>query len=256
MDWTDRLAPKPPRRRYPFWARRDRRRTAQAMAAGRSAEEMALVNRVPVMEVEKLLRDEEFQELLRHYSAVASLPYEERIARLAPLALSILEMGLETGDMRVAMFVLHEQHRGRDPARSMAERFVARAEAAARETQPRPERRLPVPPAEPRQPPGDWSHCAAIPEHQEEAEALALADLRRVARDNRAELNRLADKLASEAERMGTGLGPNALPSLRLEAVARGVARYWHERPAESMQAAIRLQGARKIGRYGTGPPS
>ncbi|SNB78880.1 hypothetical protein SAMN07250955_11962, partial [Arboricoccus pini] len=55
MDWTDRLAPKPPRRRYPFWARRDRRRTAQAMAAGRSAEEMALVNRVPVMEVEKLL---------------------------------------------------------------------------------------------------------------------------------------------------------------------------------------------------------
>ena len=256
MDWIDRLAPKPPRRRYPFWARRDRRRTAQAMANGRTAQEMALVNRVPVMEVEKLLRDEEFQELLGHYRTIAELSYDERLARLAPLALAILEMGLETGDMRVAMFVLHEQQRGRDPAMSIAKRFIARVEASAHEVRPKPERRQPAPPAEPRQPPGEWSHCAAVPEHPEDAEALALADLRRVERSNRAELNRLADRLASEAERMGTGLGPNALPALRLEAVARGVARYWHERPSESMAAAIRLQSARRLGRYGTGPPS
>ncbi|WP_088561183.1 hypothetical protein [Arboricoccus pini] len=254
MDWTDRLCPKPPSRRYPFWARRDRRRTAQALAGGRSAADLARVNRVSLMEVEKLLRDEEFQELLRHYSTMAALPYEERIARLAPLALAILEMGLETGDMRVAMFVLYEQNRGRDPARSMAERVVAKAEAAAGESQPQPVWPPSTPPKEPRQPPGDWSHCAAISEHAEEAEALA--DLRRVARDNRAELNRLADKLASEAERMGTGLGPHALPALRLELTACGVARYWHERPAESMRAAIRLENARKIGRYGTGPPA
>ncbi|SNB79471.1 hypothetical protein SAMN07250955_12127 [Arboricoccus pini] len=259
MDWINRLAPKPPRRRYPFWARRDRRRSAQALASGRSTEQVALINRQPVMEVEKLLRDEEFQELLRHYRSIADLSYDERVARMAPIALQILKMGLETGDLRVAMFVLYEQNRGRDPARRLAAHAVRRIEAQAEDTRPVRDleaRRKPVPdPAneafststQPRG--GTWNHCAAVHETEEQAQTLAIGDLRRVRQAS------LAVRLTAEAERVGTGLGdfrhlatPEAARALTLEAAARGVARYYHERPAQSMAAAERLEAARRLG--------
>lgn len=264
MDWTQDLRPRPPQRRYPFWARRDRRRAAQALAAGRAPEEVALVERVSVLEVETLLRDSEFDALLAHYRAVAALPKAERLARLAHMALEILELALETGDLRVAMFVLHEQEAGRDPARTVALALDARMERAAAKPaaprpEPRPRARHEVPP------PRDWDHCAAVHETAEHAEGLALERLRTVRQAHRGVLGRLAQRLEGEAERMGTGLGGIGSPLLRREALARGVARYWHERPAQSLRAAERLQARRRdqdfgsdvarLGPRGPGPP-
>ncbi|SNB73814.1 hypothetical protein SAMN07250955_1111, partial [Arboricoccus pini] len=68
--------------RYAFAARRDRRRAAQALGAGREVARVAAAERVAPVELERLMREEGFQALVRHYKELAGLPREERLARL------------------------------------------------------------------------------------------------------------------------------------------------------------------------------
>lgn len=240
--WTDELRHKPPRRRYPFWARRDRRRTAQALASGRSAADVATLNRVPLREVESLLRDREFAALLAHYREVAALPRAARLERLAGMALEMLELAVETGDMRVCMFVLDEQRAGRDPALSIAEQAVRMSEEAGLD-QPRPSRpRAPAPPGE--KPYNEWQHCAATKVTPEDAEELAVMEGRRQAGQLRRTLARLARRLMAEAEREGA-VQPWR-PVAALEEAGRKVARFYHERPAQCLNAAERLARRRR----------
>lgn len=128
-------SPAPADRRVPtgyrFAPRRCRRRVAQLLATGRDPLEAARIARVDVTEIAALLADADFARLVAHYHALAALPRDERIARLADLALEILELGLEAGDLRIAMFVLYERLRGRDPSHAIAWRLVERLERLA-----------------------------------------------------------------------------------------------------------------------------
>lgn len=262
MSWTDALQPRPPRRRYPFWARRDRRRTAQALAAGRDAAGVAALNRVSVHEVERLLDDDEFAELIRHYRRIEALPRAARIAELAEAALRMLELAVETGDLRVCAFVLDETRAGRDPGHTVAEAAVRRIEAASERATAYPVPCVrPRPPA-PALPSGDWRHCAATRESEAEAEALAVRDLRDVGAAMRRILRRLADRLLTETERAGTA--SDAKVAAGGEAAVRQAARHYHRRPSQSLAAAAALQERREraaagdpiaLWRQGQGPP-
>ncbi|WGF89969.1 hypothetical protein [Marinivivus vitaminiproducens] len=108
--YTERLLarPAPAPSRFRFTARRCRRRCARALAAGRSLDAVARVERVAAIELEALLADGQFQALVAHYAALAALPRAERLARLADVALEVLEHAVEAGELRASMFVLHE----------------------------------------------------------------------------------------------------------------------------------------------------
>lgn len=255
-DWTEELRARPPGRRYPFFARRDRRRTAQALAGGRSAAEVAVINRVAVREVESLLRNPEFAALLEHYRRFEALPRAERLARLAAAALHMLELAVETGDLKVCAFVLKETRAGRDPACSLARhaegRFYAeRLRNRPLRQPPLPRPRAGEPPPRGAEPGNPWTHCAATRDDQEEAEALAVADLGKVRQVAAMGLDALAGRLLGEVERAGTA--PAAAPLV--EDRMRRVARHFHARPAESLQAAERLQSLRRSARQGHPPP-
>ncbi|SNB51529.1 hypothetical protein SAMN07250955_10193 [Arboricoccus pini] len=240
------------RARYAFHARRDRRRAAQALAAGRGVAEVAAIERVSPIEVEALLRDEGFKALLGHYRAVAHLPHAARIDRLMGQALQLLELAVESGDLRVAMFCLAEGKSGRDPARSVASHVTRLMEDEAGRQAPRPLHRPPV--AAAGSPTGvrpagidDFAHCAGTKATMEEAEAQALADARSLALAHRRTLGRLADRLAGEAERAGT-ISPERL---RADAEIRAVARHYQDRPAQGFVAAERLDRYRREIRKG-----
>lgn len=243
-------APAGRRPRYAFQARRDRRRAAQALAAGRSAAEVAAIERVSPIEVERLLRDDSFKALLDHYRTLDHLPHAERIDRLMGHALQLLELAVESGDLRVAMFCLAEGKAGRDPAQSVAREVTRRMADEAERQAPKPARRPPETAAKPRGRPAgidDFSHCAGTKATMEEAEAEALADARALARAHRRTLERLAARLAGEAERAGT-VDPQRL---RADAEIRAIARHYQDRPAQSFVAAERLDRYRREIRKG-----
>ncbi|WP_133063815.1 hypothetical protein [Arboricoccus pini] len=245
----DELTPRARRRRYPFWARRDRRHAAQALGAGRAPAAVAAAQRVSLREIEQLLRDREFQVLVAHYRELAALPEEVRLDRLAGLALELLERAIDCGDMRVAMFVLYEQGRGRNAARSLAAHVVAMA--ASEPSPPSPLRhKSPPPPAN--RPADEWSHCAATKETADDAEALALARLRGLRAAHRRTLKALSGRLTAEAERWATS-GEQAA-AMELEQLSRGVARHYHDRPTQSMQSAIRLDRDRRLAQSAAAP--
>ena len=81
---------------------------------GETAEDTALE------EVEALLRDPSFRQLVAHYEELAHLADAMRRARLARLAREMLERLVRMADLRAIAFVLHEQANGRDPGVSLA----------------------------------------------------------------------------------------------------------------------------------------
>lgn len=236
--------------RYAFAARRDRRRAAQALGAGRAVAQVAAAERVAPVELERLMQEEGFKALVRHYGELAALPRAERLARLMTLALELLELAVECGDLRVAMFCLAEGQAGRDPAHSVAVHVTRMLEEAA-EGRPRAAPRAVAARPKPagRRPVGldDWSHCAGTKATMAEAEAQALADAGALRAEHRRTLARLGLKLAAEAERAGT------VDPLRLarDAEIRAVARHYQDRPAQSFAAAERLDRYRREIRKG-----
>lgn len=241
--YTEQLLARPAPRpsRFRFTTRRCRRRCARGLAAGRSLAEVAAVERVAVIEIEALLGDAQFQALVAHYAAIAALPRPMRLARLAEVALEVLEHAVEAGELRVAMFVLHEQRRGRDPSMTLAEAALARIEedTAAPKARRAP-RRAPAADLAADARDGEesagrrdaaWTHCAAAHAHVMDAEATAVHDLRTVDAGLRRQFAALAERLITEAERAGTGLPASealvralvARPSDRPDAEAAGV---------------------------------
>ncbi|WGF89111.1 hypothetical protein [Marinivivus vitaminiproducens] len=212
--------PRASRRMIP--ARRCARRTAQALAAGRRIEEVAALQRVPVRAVLDLLDADGFQALLAHYRAVAALDAEARLERLTQVALELLELGLETGDLQAAMFVVAERRAGRHPGRTLAAHAIARIEAEAARTRPVPAPRRPTAPrARPPLPAGPWNHLAAA-FGAAEVERCALDRLAALPALRRRTLDRLADRLLGEAERLGAASCPGLPPSGLLEAGSQG----------------------------------
>src|SRR5690606_15576278 len=108
---------------------------AQALAAGVSVASVAAIERTEPQEIERLLGERSFKALVEHYRSDGEDGREARLERIAAVALDLLELAIESGDVRAAIFFLAERRCGRDPGRTMAEavlRSIERAETAAR----------------------------------------------------------------------------------------------------------------------------
>jgi hypothetical protein len=117
----------------------DRRRVARRLAAGLTARQTARLLRVAPAEVEALLVEPGFRELVEGHARLGALPREERLRRLESLALWLLEEAIDEGDAAAAAFVVRERRRGRDPARTLAQgvdALLARDRAVAGEALP------------------------------------------------------------------------------------------------------------------------
>jgi len=132
------------------------------LSRGMSAKAAARADRLPAVEVERLLETADFKALIAAYRDLMALSEEERCARLTLMAWHVLEDALEAGDPMVALFVLQESHAGRSPAKTLVDgvfRAFARAgrtpedaRTPPRAEQPAPEEEAtPAPPA-PRRP--------------------------------------------------------------------------------------------------------
>ena len=116
---------------------------------------LARVEAVAEREIDALLAQPDFQELLTALAEMEELPEEERLRRLERLAWHVLELALADGDWRAAAFIADQMRRGCHPARSLAKAVIAaQARAAAPPpTEPKPTRRPRSAPTTPSTPP-------------------------------------------------------------------------------------------------------
>lgn len=98
------------------------------MATGLSPRDLARAESASEREIEALIAEPDFQELVQALREFESLPEEERLRELERCAWHILEMALADGDWRAAAFVADQIARGHNPARSLA-RGVIRSQA-------------------------------------------------------------------------------------------------------------------------------
>jgi hypothetical protein len=119
-------------RHHPLSAPRGQLRAAQRLAGGLRKAAVARVERVDEAEIDALLAQPDFRELLDALAALEAMPEEERLRYLERLAWFVLERALADDDWRCAAFILAERRRGRNPARTLAQRAVARQRRAAK----------------------------------------------------------------------------------------------------------------------------
>ncbi|SNB61445.1 hypothetical protein SAMN07250955_102244 [Arboricoccus pini] len=268
-------------RHYTFRRRGDRRRMAVRLAAGATPAEVGAIERAEPHAISALLRDRGFANLVSHYRAMLALPAAERLARLAELAMEMLELAVAGGDLRAVTFVLGAVRAGQHPATELAEAVAGEMRAMAADPPPirRPpsakvlERRwrrqqdadvaeaarlAPYAPAmgavpegpdpflemEERQGQGEfgwWAGTCASPE-------LACSVIRRAARREASVLGqaarRLRDLVMNEAERIGTAEGCDL-------ALLDAVARRAQTDPEGGFAAARRLEALRRQAREG-----
>jgi hypothetical protein len=260
--------PPKPGRQYAFGRRGDRRRIAQRLAAGWDVGQVALAERAPEVALRELLRDDGFERLVAHYRELLARDPDERARHLAELAFAILTTALEAGDVRVALFVMHERLRGRRPDDTVARALARSLEAAAT---PLPEPPAAEPPARPATAPArpparspaapprreaDFPYCAATQPSPEAAEALAVAEASRLGAGLQATVARLRQQLLGETERAGTvSATPGTPAELELATQAATFARAAHFRGSHAIAAAARLQAQREAARAGTPYP-
>jgi hypothetical protein len=108
------------RPRRPHSPRLDPYRLGFRLVHGLTPAQAARAERAPLAEVEALLAQPEFQELLQTCRELDAMPAEERLALLERMALTVLEHALASGDLRAALFFLRERQQGRNPARMLA----------------------------------------------------------------------------------------------------------------------------------------
>jgi hypothetical protein len=144
MAWYDERVRSRARAQYTFRRRNDRRWIAKRLAAGMSAVEVAAVERTTPEQIEGLLGEQSFRRLVAHYEALGRLDPETRMRRLMALAVDLLEIAMEEGDIRVAAFLVEEGRAGRQPAETIArgivrglEKVIARGERRGRYRPPR-----------------------------------------------------------------------------------------------------------------------
>jgi hypothetical protein len=124
--------PAPPRPCHPLASPRGHLRAAQRLAGGLRKAAVARVERVDEAEIDALLAQPDFRELLDALAALEVMPEEERLRYLERLAWFVLERALADDDWRCAAFILAERRRGRNPARTLAQRTMARQRRAAK----------------------------------------------------------------------------------------------------------------------------
>ena len=125
-------ARRPTPRRPPLSAPRGQLRAAYRLTAGMSRANLARAEGVAPAEVDALLAQPDFQELLTALAEMEELLPEERLRRLERMAWHVLEMAVADGDWRAAAFVADQMRRGCHPARSLAQSVLdAQARAAA-----------------------------------------------------------------------------------------------------------------------------
>ena len=83
------------------------------------ATNLARAEGVAQAEVDVLLAQPDFQELLAALAEMEELTPEERLRQLERMAWHVLEMALADGDWRAAAFVADQMRRGCHPARSL-----------------------------------------------------------------------------------------------------------------------------------------
>ena len=95
---------------------------------------MARAEAVAEREIDALLAQPDFQELVEALEELQGLPEAERLRRLERHAWCVLEMALADSDWRAAAFVADQLRRGFNPARMLAKGVLkAQARAAAPE---------------------------------------------------------------------------------------------------------------------------
>jgi hypothetical protein len=128
-------ARRPIPRRPPLSAPRGQLRAAYRLTAGMSPAKVARAEAVAQSEIDALLAQPDFQELLTALAAMEALPEAERLRQLERLAWHVLELALADGNWRAAAFVADQMRRGCHPARSLAQ-SVSDAQARAAATKP------------------------------------------------------------------------------------------------------------------------
>ena len=125
---------------------RPARPVARRLPLGRrdAPAKLARVEAVAEREIDVLLAQPDFQELLEALAEMAELPEEERLRQLERMAWCVLEMALADSDWRAAALNIADQmRRGCHPARSLAKAVIA---AQARAAAPPPDQPKPARP--------------------------------------------------------------------------------------------------------------
>jgi hypothetical protein len=154
-----------PHRQYVFRALHDRRRIAQRLAASLRPSIVAALEGTREADIAALLGDAGFARLVRHYEELRALAPEARLARLKDAAMEVMELALDAGDVRVALFVMAEGRAGRHPAETLAKGVVRSIERAVPQVQMRP--------GKCKQPPAPKPDRNAAPESRPQAKEQA-----------------------------------------------------------------------------------
>jgi hypothetical protein len=126
------LALRPSRRRPPLSAPRGQLRAAWRLAVGLSPAAVARAEAVAEQQIDALLAQPDFRELVEAVAEFRDLPEEERLHRLEQMAWCVLELALADSDWRAAAFIADQLRRGFIPARILAQGVLkAQARAAA-----------------------------------------------------------------------------------------------------------------------------
>ena len=109
-------------RRPPLSAPRGQLRAAYRLSAGLSPAKVARAEAVAEREIEALLAQPDFQELVEAVREIQDLPEEERLRQLEQMAWCVLELALADSDWRAAAFIADQMRRGCNPARIAGQR--------------------------------------------------------------------------------------------------------------------------------------
>ena len=115
------LALRPSRRRPPLSAPRGQLRAAWRLAVGFSPAAVARAEAVTEQQIETLLAQPDFQELVEAVAEFRDLPEEQRLLQLEQMAWCVLELALADSDWRAAAFITDQIRRGFNPARILAQ---------------------------------------------------------------------------------------------------------------------------------------
>ncbi len=120
------------------------RRLGQKLAIGLTPAQVARLEGLAPQTVETLLAEPGFSALVQGYKALDAMPEEEQRRILTQLARHLLMEAAALGDIRVACFILSQEGRGQDPARTLADGVIAAHKRAACPA-PAPQQRPPHP---------------------------------------------------------------------------------------------------------------
>jgi hypothetical protein len=118
------------------------RRMGHKLSMGLTPSQVARLEGIAPAEVETLVAEPEFKALIDGYNTLHAMPEDEQRRILTQLARHLLTEATALGDVRVAMFILLQERRGKDPARTLADGVIAASKRAA---QPAPAPRTPSP---------------------------------------------------------------------------------------------------------------